>query len=269
MVIERQLDWEALRNARDLGGLPLRGGRTTRFSSIVRTETTRELTTAGWSSATEYGITTILDLREPEEVRANRPLYGGSILLTDRVVNHAPEASDAQVPARRVNVPVLDWTPGLGDHLDRLSLAERDAVNGTRAVYLEMLQRGQARFARAVRAVVETSDGAVLIHCHAGKDRTGLLVALLLATVGADVEAIADDYALSGKNLAPFLDSWLADCADARERELRARAASTPRAAMLDVLSDLEARHGGAEAYLLSGGATEAELARLHEHLVV
>ncbi len=108
----------------------------------------------------------------------------------------------------------------------------------------------------------------MLVHCAVGKDRTGVVCALLLGLAGVPRERIAADYAESAANLAPLLDEWLAEASDDAERALRRRLASAPAEAMLDVLDELERRHGSVERYLLDAGATERELALARARLL-
>jgi hypothetical protein len=167
-----------------------------------------------------------------------------------------------------VNVPLLDWSPDLGAHFDGVSLAQPDPVAATRAVYLEMLRLARGRFAEAVTAVAEAPEGTVLVHCHAGKDRTGLVVALLLELAGASAETIGADYALTGRNLEPLMRPWLDEAGDERSRELRRRAGSAPEESMIDVVAELDSLYGGAAGYLLGAGVTESDLAGVRARLV-
>jgi len=272
-VTARTLSWDACLNARDMGGLPVTGGETS-FGCVARMETVRQLTGDGWQAVRAFGVTTIVDLREPAEIEADEPL-DASPLLEERTSFGGEGQHDggADGPAlrratRTVNVPLLEWSPGLGEHFDRINLAQPDEVASTRAVYLEMLRIGRARFTEAVVSVADAPDGAVLVHCHAGKDRTGLVVALLLLVAGASAETVADDYALSGSNLEPLMQPWLDEAVDERARELRRRVASAPAAAMIDVIDELDRVHGGAAGFLLGAGATEDDLARIRTRLV-
>jgi len=273
-VTSRTLSWDACRNARDLGGLPVPTGETS-FGRIVRMETVRQLSGDGWQAVRAYGVTTIVDLREPAEIEADEPL-DASPLLEERTSDggesphgRGPDDGMPHGITRTVNVPLLEWSPGLGEHFDRINLAQPDAVASTRAVYLEMLRIGHARFTEAVVSIADApDDGAVLVHCHAGKDRTGLVVALLLLVAGASAETVAADYALSGQNLEPLMQPWLDEAADERARELRRRVASAPAAAMIDVIDELDRAHGGAAGYLLGAGATEDDLARIRSRLI-
>ena len=256
---ERTLDWDGCLNVRDLGGLPTSGGGTTRYGALLRSDNLERLTPAGWSALGSYGVKTIVDLRFADETSTYAPPA-------------ARRPSTAYVPPAdvvTVQVSVLgDHDPALDVHLDRISAAHTDEVASTRATYVDMLERFQTRFAEAVVAVARAEEGAVLIHCHAGKDRTGLVVALLLAVAGVPDEVIAADYALSAANLEPLSLAWIHEADDVELREFRRRVCSSPAQAMIEVLAELGARPGGVCGYLTDGGLDEADLARVRALLV-
>lgn len=264
---QRHLDWPALRNARDLGGLPTSDGAVTSCRAVVRSDTLRQLTPAGWRSLADYGIGTVVDLRFQVEIDVNEPPASRQDGLS--LARGLAGADGRPAALRTVSVPVLgEPDDALGAHLDRISRAQPDAAASTRAVYLELLGLFPVRFAAAVAAVAGAADGGVLVHCHAGKDRTGLVAALVLDVVGVQPDAIADDYASSGPNLASVLEEWIEDAPDEEERRLRRRIGSAPRQAMLDVLAELDACHGGAAGYLLAAGTSEVELERVRARLL-
>jgi protein-tyrosine phosphatase len=110
----------------------------------------------------------------------------------------------------------------------------------------------------------------VLVHCAAGKDRTGLISALLLGLVGVPTATIAADYALTAELLRSREQAWLAAAPpeERAEREaMLARYAPTAEV-MLAVLAGLEERHGGVEGYLLDAGVAPADLERLRDRLL-
>jgi protein tyrosine/serine phosphatase len=119
----------------------------------------------------------------------------------------------------------------------------------------------------AVGAVADAPDGAVVVHCHAGKDRTGIVVALLLRLAGVPIDEIAADYALSGERLRPRHERWFASAESEEERARIERIAATPLKSMQAVLEALDEQYGGVERYLLDGGLSpetlEAARARL------
>ena len=236
---ERHLAWDGCANVRDLGGHPTEDGGITAFGAVVRADSVRRLSEAGWRQLVDYGIERIVDLRFQDELEADPP---------------------ATIPVEVVHVPVLpdpasaDWP-----EIDAVGAAAPDDASATQAVYLEFLARYADGFGRAVSAVASAPAGGVLVHCMAGKDRTGLVSALLLRIAGVPVEEVSADYALSERNLMPLWQAWLEDAADERERKRRLRLAATPASAMAGVLSEL-GRQGGEAAYLRRAGVTDDEL---------
>jgi protein tyrosine/serine phosphatase len=236
----RALLWDGCLNVRDLGGHPTEDGAETRFGTYVRADNLERLTEAGWRALVDYGVRTVVDLRLEEE-RETAPPAGLPITAL-----HCPLVPD---------FGHADW-----EEINALSLGAVPP-DSTRLVYVEFLERYRDRFGSAV-STIATADGggAVLFHCMGGKDRTGLVTALLLRVAGVEREAVAADYALSGTNLQALHDSWIAASADARERELRIRICATPAEAMLAVLETLDERYGGAEGYLRAAGLGDREL---------
>jgi protein-tyrosine phosphatase len=236
----RTLRWDGCVNVRDLGGLPLPGG-TTRRGAVVRSDNARRLTDAGWQALADHGVRTVVDLRWPEEIADDPP---------------------AALPIEAVNVSLFgnldqDYFKELDARVAPLETAER-----VRETYLEFLELCRANFAAAIAAVADAPEGGVLIHCAAGKDRTGLISALLLALAGVPEETIAEDYAESEANLAELTAKWIAEAPDDAERQHRRHLAVTPREAMLGVLAALDERYGGVRGYLLAAGASAGTLDR-------
>jgi protein-tyrosine phosphatase len=239
----RLLAWEGCLNARDLGGYGTADGRETRWGAVVRSDSPAALTGAGREALAEYGVRAIVDLRLPAEL--------------DDYPNPFAEPGDHGIAY--VNVSIID--PGAGFPPDTITLAEN---------YLWSLERFRGLVADAVTAVARAPEGAVLVHCAAGKDRTGLISALLLALVGVPAETIAADYALTAELLRPRDQDWLASSPpeERAEREaMLARYAPTAEV-MLEVLHQLDRRHGGVEPYLLEAGVTPADLDRLRDRLL-
>ncbi len=240
--LERQLAWDGCANVRDLGGHPTEDGGTTRFGVIVRADLIRRLSDSGWQALVDYGVRTIVDLRFQEELDADPP---------------------AELPVEAVHVSLLGTIDDeYGTEIDALAQAAGSVADGTKAVYLEFLERFRSNFAKVIRAIAEAPDGAVLIHCAGGKDRTGLVVALLLSLAGVPRDEIAADYAISERNLAERTAEWLAQASDDEERDRIVRIAACPPEAMRGVLDELDRRYGGVREYLLAGGATNEELDR-------
>jgi protein-tyrosine phosphatase len=263
--VSRALAWDACVNARDLGGLRRDSRTTTRWGAVVRSDTVSSLTADGWASLQEYGVTSIVDLRSPDEVAADRPLRDSS----DWLVEDDTAAVPAQRPVEVRHVPLLGtWTPELEEHIERVAGAERTPAGSTRAVYAEILSLFAENVAAAIAAIANAPDGGVLVHCQAGKDRTGVVCALLLLLADIDVGEIADDYALSGPNIAPVHQLWVDEAADAAERARRARIGLAPRQGMVDLIAEIDDRWGGAEAYLRSAGLASSALDAVRDRLL-
>lgn len=235
-AVERRLTWNNLLNARDLGGLPVPGG-WTGFRALVRSDGPRRLTPEGQTALLAYGVTTIVDVRSPRELAAAPSPFGG----------HAAYRS----------LPFFD---DVGQAAP--SRYETAAEN-----YLEWLATQPVRVAAILRGIADAPPGCVLVHCAAGKDRTGVVVALVLAAAGVDREAIADDYALSVSWNEGVRDEDEMAAPDAAER-LRDRRIYYPRREnMVDLLDEVDRHHGGVNGYLDAIGVGPAVRERLRDRL--
>jgi protein-tyrosine phosphatase len=244
-VRSRALAWDGCRNVRDLGGLPTEEGGETRFGAVVRADNVCLLEPDGWRALVEYGVRRIVDLRHDGELAVDPPHRDGVEVL------HVPLVED---PARF-------------RELDERLAGITDPVEWRRMNYLTIVEWFPANFARAVQAVARAPAGAVLVHCAGGVDRTGLVAALLLRIAGVPVDVVADDYAVSERNWAPFIGEWLAEAPDDRERAKRRLLAVMPALAMRDVLVELDRRHGSASAYLVSAGGSREDVERVRSRL--
>ena len=184
---------------------------------------------------------TIVDLRVEREIAADPP--------------HDPRVEVVNVPVTR---------PDDEPAIDAAWRSSTDVLGA----YLAMTDLLAPNLARAVEAVAGAEEGGVLVHCFAGKDRTGLVCGLLLRLVGVPHEDIATDYGLSAGNLMPIFETWVADANDEEERAFRLRIGSSPPEAMARLLESLEDRFGSIEAYLLEAGAEPSALDRARARLV-
>jgi protein-tyrosine phosphatase len=237
-MTDRRIGWEGFVNARDLGGLPTRDGRTTRRAALIRSADLRFVTGAGWRAARAAGVRTIVDLRNPHEVIRRRPAVPDGFT--------------------RVHVPLDDiGDTGFWRYLDD------NFLNGTPLYYRPFLDRKPDRCAEAVRAVARAGPGGVLFHCSVGRDRTGLLALLLLSLVGVAPGTIAADYELSAAALGPlFATLGQEDQAPLIARVLAERG-TTIRDAILGVCEGFDA-----EAYLLGAGVEPTDLDRVRARLL-
>lgn len=246
MPRSRNLDWDGLLNARDLGGHPTEDGGETRWRAVIRADSVRQLTEAGWQSVVDYGVRTVVDLRSNEELAEDPP---------------------AELPLEPVHVSFFDERPEVFEEVEAASVAAADHAEATRDVYLIFLEHFRANVAAAIRAVANAPEGGVVVHCHGGKDRTGLVSAFLLRVAGVPIEEIATDYALSEERLRTRHEEWFAQAADEQELERLHRISKTPASSMREVLEELERRYGSIGGYLKAGGATDEDLERAQARL--
>ena len=250
MQRSRDLVWDGLLNVRDLGGHPTDDGGETRYGSVVRADSVRQLSDEGWKALVDYGMKTVVDLRTSEELEADPP---------------------AELPVDVLHIPFLetdrsDWTDIEGE-LEAVVKAAPDVAAATRDVYLVFLEHYAPNVAAAIRAVASAPEGGVVIHCAGGKDRTGLITAFLLHLAGVTTDEIAKDYALSEERLRTRHEKWIAEAQSEEERERLKRMAQTPADSIKGVFSELERRYGSVEGYLRHGGLTNKELAEARARL--
>jgi protein tyrosine/serine phosphatase len=246
-VSGRTLSWEGCLNVRDLGRLPVSSSGLTRTGVVVRADNVRRLTSAGWETALGFGVRRVVDLRFPAE--------------------------EPDEPAAHEHVEVVAVSL-FGEH-DAVQAAAFDKrvrdADDVAALFAEMyvrtLEQNADRVAAVVDAVAE-ADGAVVVHCFAGKDRTGLVSALLLSLASVPDNAVAADYALSEPNVAYLCRDWVAAAAaDPDEHRLRTRLLQSPAAAMAAVLRWVRESAGGVDAYLREAGVDSSTLHRLRARL--
>ena len=237
---ERELAWEGLLNVRDLGGHGTEDGDETKYGRVVRADSIRRLTDAGWKALLDYGVKTIIDLRTDQELEADPP---------------------AELPLEIQHVSLFDEDPVVFMKVETVAEDAPSAAVATREVYLIFLESFKRNVVAAIRAVARAPEGVVVVHCMGGKDRTGLITAFLLHLAGVDTEQIAADYALSEERLKPRHEEWFAAAETEAELERLRRIAQTPAEAIVGVFEELERRYGSIEGYLRSGGLDDEDLA--------
>ncbi|MEV7597986.1 tyrosine-protein phosphatase [Kitasatospora sp. NPDC089797] len=232
---DRTLVWDGCLNVRDLGGLPTASGRPTARGAIARADNLDRLTREGWDALLDHGVRTVVDLRNAEEYKPLLPL---------------PEDVElVRVPLDELAGPA--WWEAHG-RLDGTPLAFRP--------YLEHCPHAAAAL---VTAIADARPGGVVVHCGAGRDRTGLAALLLLALAGVDRAAIAEDYLLSGPNVRPLYGMLGLPDPYRRIDAVLAGAGTTAEAALGATLEGLDPA-----GYLLAAGVTPARIAAVRDRLL-
>ncbi len=265
---------DQLVNLRDVGGLPTTDGGSIVPGRLLRSDNLQTLTPADVDALLQLGVTDVVDLRSDYEVEMEGP---GPLTLTD-VAHHQHSF-------------FREWREGVGadkqsegDEVAELAEARPDAApdealpwvdlepsveaeNRVTSVYLSYLQDRPDSVLAGLRAVA-AADGAALVHCAAGKDRTGTLVALALTLAGAEREAVVDDYAASSERAQQIVDRLLAS--DTYSDNLRDRPLSSHLShpeTMRAFLEHVDSAYGGVGPMLARIGWTDEDTARLRAKL--
>jgi protein-tyrosine phosphatase len=233
----RLLQFPGLLNARELGGHQTLDGAKTRWRSLLRSDDLVQLTAPGVQALADYGVRTIVDLRWPGEVAMRpHPLAFGA---------HDVRYHHVSLLAR-----------------DEMEWASRSGECTKEMWKCAVLEHMRPELREALEIIADAPDEPLLFHCVAGKDRTGLIAALLLALADVEPEAIAADYAASTGHLA---DAYLVRYPDLQHEEIL-EALRCPEEGVHNMLAYL-AQYGGAAGYLGAIGLSDARIARLRARL--
>jgi hypothetical protein len=231
-------------NFRDLGGYPTDDGRRTRWGRVFRSDTLGELTDEDLDVLRGLGLATVVDLRTAAEVERD-----GRVHLGDHGLDY-------------VNLSVLPKEGG-----ESAAAPSGDADLSER--YLWYLQAGRVPLTTALAMVADPGAHPLVFHCTAGKDRTGVLSALVLSCLGVTREAVVDDYVQTAARLDLILQRlrrhpvYGPAVGEAPPGRFRVEAATMER-----FLSGLDSRFGGAAAWARSAGVPPATLAALAEAML-
>ena len=241
----RDRGFDGIANVRDVGGLPTIDGRRVARGRLLRAAALHDASVRDVAALHERGVSLNIDLRDPSEIAyTGRGLFeSDSIafvnhsLSFDRLLERPPDPDAALAP-----------------------LATR---------YRDYLDQGPSAIVAAIEAIADVSNHAVLVNCFFGKDRTGVLIALVLEALGVKREAIVADYARSADPVADMVTRLAADevYAETIARTDPSRLAAEPDT-MVEFLATLDERDGGAVQWLSSAGLSAEALAQLRAALL-
>jgi len=251
------IELEGAVNVRDLGGLPTEDGRRTAEAQLLRADNLQELSPSDVAKLVrDIGVTTVVDLRSSNELRSEGP---------------AP--LDAVAGVRHAHHPVL---PELGSNTDviaeaLLTKADHDKLrypdDPVCGHYLGYLEDRPDQIVAALRSIAH-SEGAALVHCAAGKDRTGVVVALALTVAGVRPEDVVEDYAASGDRTEAVLARLRRSRTYARDIDSRPVTAHRVRPeTMAAFLEQMGSRYGGVARWLTEHSFSAEDLRLLRVKL--
>jgi protein-tyrosine phosphatase len=238
MVNDPFLDVEGCWNVRDAGGSAGADGRQMKQGLLYRSDDPVRITVAGRETIAALGLTGVIDLRQAPQVARSEPFIDESRTHHVPLVDHVINTDDP---------PPLKTAEDMG------------------ALYMDMYDRGKVRLATIVDLIIADPERPWLIHCAAGKDRTGILVAALKTVVGVSEADIVTEYALSDGPIRSrrqrMIDDPLPDDPDmSRTTDFLW---SAPPGAMVSFLERINHRYGSLDAWPAGMGLDDASIARL------
>jgi len=252
------IDLDGAVNVRDLGALATDDGRVTASRRLLRGDNLQDLSPSDVRIlVADIGVTTVVDLRSPGEV-----------------------ASDGPGPLTRIGSVRHSYhsvLPELGTATDAAADALAIRHNGARSrypddircgLYLGYLEDRPDQVIAALRSIAN-APGAALVNCAAGKDRTGVVVALALTAIGVRREAVIADYAASAERMQAILGRLRSSRTYASDVDSTPAADQAPRPqTMAAFLEQLDVRYGGAQGWLAGHGFGPSDVRSLRANLI-
>lgn len=251
-VYYRRLPLTGLHNARDLGGYPTRSGKTTQFARFVRSEVPKSLTQEDMDFLRGYGIKTSVDFRGPNEIER----HPSQLQNLDWIVYRSCPAFNKQV--------------AMGSSPEALKMKKLDAFVKWSEKYCEMLDMCRD-WVKDTLEFMSDCPGCVLFHCTTGKDRTGIVSALLLSLAGVPDPDIIADYCVSQIYLVPVYEQLQGSLPAAHEdgtvdfSDPFFRTEPENMALMMKYIND---SFGSTEAYVKACGVSQNVIDRLRSRLL-
>ena len=231
----RQLVWPNCRNVRDLGGIAIGPDRQVRPRALVRSDNLDQLDDTGIAAVCSAGVSRIVDLRSVWECQTFPSPFANDPIWMNVWLNEPGEPDESRLP-----------------------LAQQ---------YCNALARQQHRTAAAIAAIADAPPGCVVVACHAGKDRTGVVIALALHLVGVSDQVIAEDYAAHGDEKTIADTTVESPPSPDLGREVLPELERPRIETILAALDYVRLRYGSIRSYLAAGGLAADQLDRLTSRL--
>jgi len=240
-AVQRDIRFSRVFNFRDLGGYPTRDGRSLRWRRLFRSDTLSTLAEADRDRFLELGVRTVVDLRRQYEIDAQ-----GTVPAWDGLVRHHID------PEHR------EWTEN----------PYTEGVDTTRYLadrYRDLAEEGARGIVAAIELISEAESAPLVVHCVAGKDRTGVVCALTLALLEVPDDHIDADYTRSTAGNQRYV-AWLRD--NGNPDAVMLPWFYSPPGTMRLFLSELRERYGSVASYLTGAGLDPERISALRAHLL-
>ena len=234
---QRHLKLSGCMNFRELGGYKTIDGKQTKWQTLFRSDSLHQLPESSQKQLINYGIKTIVDLRSSFELE-----------------------SESYPLSQRTEIQYFNFPLIAENQRNIIAAIKHQSLLELNTFFLE--ERSQ--IIKTIIETIATQTAPVVIHCAVGKDRTGVISALLLAIAGVTRETIAQDYNLSDIYLAPLYEELRPQA----ERENFTHLLSSPMQTMLDTFEHLEENYGGVKDYLKQIGVDDSMCVRLRAILI-
>ena len=255
----RHLDLDGAVNIRDLGGYTTSDGKTVRWKTLLRADNVGSLPPESQAALVEYGVRSVIDLRRDSQLEVSPNVFARSLHVTFYHQPLVPDEASEELAASSV---AKVW-------LERMEGLEGPAL--TAANYCMRLDTRHRHIGETLSTLAAPGTLPALFHCQAGKDRAGIMAALLLGIAGVPKETIVEDYELSAyyrwraslgeRGISEPYEGASPEAFDADGYETFRQ--GSPAETMVSVLQYLEDRYGGIEGYIHVAGVTESEGAAL------
>lgn len=230
-----------LYNARDMGGMMTKSGKRTAYKRFIRSDSPASLDEKGVDELIAYSVRTVIDLRSPQEMeRTGNPFIKRPEILFR-------------------NIPLIAIDPDDRNGLVMGYLVE----NRLGHLYILMLEHSREAVTEVFRTIIEAPDGAVVFHCMHGKDRTGLIAALLFLLAGVSRDDIVGNYAASFEHIRPLVDPLFESMPENTHHMYRSDAEN-----MRFLLDHIDALYEGrTEVYLRQLGFSDEDIGKIRDRL--
>ena len=245
MQMTRHIDVAGSHNIRDLGGYVLAGGGQVPWRRFLRSDSLHRIGPEGAERLHDEGLRAVIDLRTPQELET------------------APNPFATFPGVHFANLPMFDdLSP------EALSRQEADGAHPLLSFYRTALEQRSDAIRSILSEMAQVKEGAVLFNCTAGKDRTGVLAAILLGIAGVERKEIVADYAMTAQMIPDLVEEFLAiSRARGGNVESYARLLESPAPTMAATLDHITEQHGSVEAYLTTIGLPRSDMIALRVRL--
>ncbi len=247
MVNANYMELSGAFNFRDIGGYMSVEGKTVRRGVVFRADSLAYLTIQDRKTLKSKNIKRIIDLRDEREVVAAPDVFEDDDEIT---VIHIPLLEDYNSPPLHPETLTTEPVPDLS------------------ALYIRCVETCGARIRSVFELFSRPIDGATVVHCTAGKDRTGVIVALLLDLCGVNRNAILEDYAVSERLLEPNLDTLLGHLEQVIGRPEREEYLMSEKRSMERTLAHIDSVYGSSVRYLHTVGLSNSNAKSIRQLLL-